>query len=68
MLPGGNSHMIWEARVKRVGEWVESKIAVARDARDFSWVGQLMMRPDEWQDFTERFGLRKGDDGVWRSR
>ncbi len=60
--------MIWEARVKRVGEWVESRIAVARDERDFSWAGQLMMRPDEWRDFTERFGLREGDDGVWRSQ
>ena len=59
--------MIWEARTKRVGEWVESKIAVARDEQNFSWAGQLMMRPDEWQDFARRFGLREGDDGVWRS-
>ena len=63
----GNSVMIWEVRTKNVGEWVESKIAVARDEQDFSWVGQLMMRPDEWQDFTRRFGLREGDGGVWRS-
>ena len=59
--------MIWEARTKRVGDLIESKVAVARNGRDYSWAGQLMMYPDEWQDFTERFGLREGDDGVWRS-
>ena len=42
-------------------------VNVARDGHNFSWVGQLMMRPAEWQDFTRRFGLREGDDGVWRS-
>lgn len=60
--------MIWEARTKHIGEWIESKIAVAHDGQDFSWVGQLMMHPNEWQDFTERFDLREGDDGVWRSQ
>ncbi len=59
--------MIWEAHVKHVGEWVESKIAVARGEQDISWVGHLMMRPDEWRDFAEQFGLHEGDDGVWRS-
>ena len=59
--------MIWDARTKRVGDWIESKVAVARNGRDYSWVGQFMMHPDEWQNFTRRLGLRKGDDGVWRS-
>ncbi len=60
--------MIWEAHTKHVGDWIESKVAVARDGQDYSWVGQLMMRPDEWQDFARRSGLREGDDGVWRSQ
>ena len=59
--------MIWEAHTKRLGDWIESKVAVAHNGRDYSRVGQFMMRPDEWQDFTRRFGLREGDDGVWRS-
>jgi hypothetical protein len=60
--------MIWEAHTKHVGDWIESKVAVARDGQDYSWVGQLMMRSDEWQDFARRSGLREGDDGVWRSQ
>lgn len=60
--------MIWEAHTKHVGDWIESKVAVARDGQDYSWVGQLMMRSDEWQDFALRSGLREGDDGVWRSQ
>ncbi len=59
--------MVWEARTKRVGDWVEIEIAVARDEQDFSSAGRLMMHSDEWQDFTRRFGLREGDDGIWRS-
>ncbi len=59
--------MIWEAHTKRLGDWIESKVGVARNGQDYSWVGRFMMRPDEWQDFTHRFGLREGDDGVWRS-
>ncbi len=59
--------MIWEARTKRLGDWIEAKVAVAPSGRDYSWVGQFMLRPDEWQDFTRRFGLREGNDGVWRS-
>ncbi len=59
--------MIWESRAKYVGDWIECQVAVARNNQDYSWVGQLMMHPDEWQDFTRRFGLREGDDGVWRS-
>ncbi len=60
--------MIWEAHTKHVGDWIESKVAVARDDQDYSWVGQLMMRSDEWQDFARRSGLPEGDDGVWRSQ
>jgi len=60
--------MVWEARTKRLGDWIESTVAVARDGQDYSWVGQLKMRPDEWQDFARRSGLREGDDGVWHSQ
>ncbi len=59
--------MIWEARTKRLGDWIESKVAVARNGQDYSSVGQFMMRTDEWQDFTRRFGLREDGYGVWRS-
>ena len=59
--------MIWEARTKRRGDWIEANFAVARNGQDYSWVGRFMMHSDEWQDFTRQFGLREGDDGVWRS-
>ena len=59
--------MIWEARIKVVGDWVEAKIAVAQSGSDYSWVGQLMMHPNEWHDFAGRLGLQQGDNGVWRS-
>ncbi len=59
--------MIWEARTKSVGEWTETEIAVARDANDnFSWTGRLMMRTDEWRDFTVRFGMREVSQSLWR--
>ena len=60
--------MLREVRTKNVGDWIESKVAVARDGQDYSRVGQLMMRPGELQDFTRRSGLREADDGVWRSQ
>ena len=56
--------MIWEARTKRRGDWIEANFAVARNGQDYSWVGRFMMHSDEWQDFTRQFGLREGDDGV----
>ena len=59
--------MIWEVDTKSVGNWVEAKIVVARGGDDYSWLGQLMMLPDEWQDFASRLGLQQCDNGVWRS-
>ncbi len=59
--------MVWEVRTKTIGEWTEAKMAVARDGENYSSIGQLMMRSDEWRDFAKRFGLREGDGGVWRS-
>ena len=60
--------MIWEVDTKFVGEWIEAKIVVARGGGDYSWVGQLMMRPDEWQDFASHFGLQQYGNGIWRSK
>ena len=59
--------MIWEVDTKFVGSWIEAKIVVARGEGDYSWIGQLMMRPDEWQDFANRLGLQQDDNGDWRS-
>ena len=59
--------MVWEVDTKLVGDWIEAKIVVARDDGDYSWVGQLMMRSDEWQDFASHLGLRESGNGVWRS-
>ena len=59
--------MNWEARTESVGNWVEAKIIVERAGGNLSWVGQLMMRPEEWQDIASRIGLQQGDNGVWRS-
>ena len=60
--------MIWEAITQPVGDWIEVKIVVSRGDDDYSWAGQLMILPDEWQDFASRLGLRQDDDGTWRSR
>ncbi len=59
--------MIWEVDTKFVGDWIEAKIVVARGGGDYSWIGQLLMRPDEWQDFARRLGLHEGDKDAWRS-
>ena len=59
--------MIWEVDTKNVGDWIEAKIVVARGEGDYSWIGQLMMRPDEWQDFANRLGLQQDEIGGWRS-
>jgi hypothetical protein len=59
--------MIWEARTTSVRDLIEAKIAVAQSSDDYSYVGHLMMHPDEWQDYTSRLGLKQGDGGVWRS-
>ncbi len=59
--------MIWEVDTKFVGNWIEAKIVIARDDGDYSWVGQLMMRPDEWQDFVSRLELQQDGNGDWRS-
>jgi hypothetical protein len=50
--------MVWEARILSDGDWVRCKLAVApAGGMSFSWVGQLMMRPEEWRDFRERMDL-----------
>jgi len=59
--------MIWEVDTKFVGEWIEAKIVVARDDGGYSWIGQLVMRPDEWQEFVSHLGLRQCGNGSWRS-
>ena len=60
--------MVWEARTKRLGDWIESQVFVARATNKSSrrW-DSVMMQSDEWQDFIRRFELLQGDDGVWRS-
>ncbi len=58
--------MVWEARTKSVGDMIEAKIAVASDGQNFSWTGQVMMRPDEWRDFTDKFGLLEISESLWR--
>ena len=60
--------MFWEVRTASVRDFIEAKIAVAQIGSDYSSVGQLMMHPDEWQDFSNRLGLQQDDSGVWRSR
>jgi hypothetical protein len=60
--------MFWEMRAAPVRDLVEVKIAVAQSGGGYSSVGQLMMCPDEWQDFASRLGLQQDDNGVWRSR
>ena len=62
------SRMVWEARTTSVRDLVEVMVAVAQSGGDYSYAGQLMMAPDEWQDFANRLGLLQGVDGVWRSR
>lgn len=60
--------MVWEGRTKFIGDWVECKLAVAASADEqYSWVGQLMMRPDEWRDFSSRMGLKEVSAALWRS-
>ncbi len=53
----GKPHPVWEAGTTSVRDLVEAKISAARIGGDYSYVGQLMMHPDEWQDFTSRLGL-----------
>ena len=58
--------MAWEARMKSVGDMIEARVAVAQDGQHFSWTGQLMMRPDEWRDFADKFGLQEISESLWR--
>ncbi len=59
--------MVWEGRTKFIGDWVECRLAVATAGEEFSWVGQVKMRPDEWLDFAERMGLKEISAALWRS-
>ena len=60
--------MVWEGRTKSIGDWVECKLAVAASADgQYSWVGQLMIRPDEWRDFATRMRLKEVSAALWRS-
>ncbi len=60
--------MVWEGRIVSAGEWIECKVSVASAAGEtFSWVGQLMMRPDEWRDFRARMDLSEVSRDLWAS-
>lgn len=60
--------MVWEGRIVSAGDWIECKIAVASTAgENFSWVGQLMMRPEEWRDFRAKMGLSEVSTDLWAS-
>jgi hypothetical protein len=58
--------MVWEGRIVSAGEWVECKVSVAPAVGgNFSWVGQLMMRPEEWRDFRARMNLSEVSTDLW---
>ncbi len=60
--------MVWEGRIVSAGEWVECKLAVAPAVSgNFSWVGQIMMRPEEWCDFADRMRLVEVSAALWVS-
>ncbi len=60
--------MVWEGRIVSAGEWIECKLSVASAVgENFSWVGQLMMRPEEWRDFRERLDLSEVSTDLWAS-
>ncbi len=60
--------MVWEGRIVSAGEWVECKLAVApAGGGNFSWVGQIMMRPEEWRDFAARMRLVEVSAALWVS-
>ena len=60
--------MAWEGRIVSAGEWVECKLSVAPAVGgDFAWVGQIMMRPNEWRDFADRMKLVEVSGSLWVS-
>ena len=60
--------MVWEGRIVSAGEWIECKLAVALAVgENFTWVGQLMMRPEEWRDFRARMDLSEVSTDLWAS-
>ncbi len=60
--------MIWEGCIVTAGNWVECKLSVAPvGGENFTWLGQLMMRPDEWRDFRERMNLSEVSTDRWTS-
>ena len=60
--------MVWEGRIVLAGEWVECKLSVAPAVgENFSWVGQLMMRPEEWRDFRAKMELSEVSTDLWAS-
>lgn len=60
--------MVWEGRIVSAGDWVECKLSVApADRGKFSWVGQIMMRPEEWRDFADRMKLVEVSTALWVS-
>ena len=60
--------MVWEVRIVSAGEWVECKLSVAPAVGGhFSWVGRIMMRPDEWRDFADRMKLVEESGTRWIS-
>ncbi len=60
--------MVWEGRIFSAGGWIECKLAVATAADgNFSWVGQIKMRPEEWRDFRARMNLSEVSADLWTS-
>ncbi len=60
--------MVWEGSIVSAGEWIECRLSVAPAVGGrFSWVGRIMMRPEEWQDFRERMALTEVSKNLWAS-
>ena len=60
--------MVWEGRIVSAGEWIECKLSVALAVgENFSWVGQLMLRPEEWRDLRARMDLSEVSTDLWAS-
>ena len=60
--------MVWEGRIVSAGEWIECKLSVAPAVgENFSWVGHLMMRPEEWHNFRARMDFSEVSTELWAS-
>ncbi len=60
--------MVWEGSIVSTGEWVECQLSVAPAVGGrFTWVGRIMMQPEEWNDFRERMDLSEVSTNLWTS-